>query len=176
MSSNPPSGFGAGLNRQLTLLVNYADAKLSGLIGFSATLGGLLTAAVPSFHHSSVPNLFGSLGAFLTNGSPVFYGLTLLFFLFTIICAGIGFYSRSERDFQENVVYWRWINRQPLDKYQKEVSALTESAVEEAYTKENHRLSKRLWWKNRCIQFAVSAFFLALLFGLASSGAASLVK
>ncbi len=164
------------MNRTLQLQVNYADAKLSGLIGFSATFGALLLATRPSFHPSSVPNPFESLVTLLAYVPPGTYLLTLLSFLIAIICAGIGFYSGSERDYQENVVFWRWIERQPLDKYQREVNALTESAVEDAYAKENHRLSKRLWWKDRFIQYAATAFLLGLLFGLASSGASLLVK
>lgn len=176
MSDSPPSGFGAWLNRALQQQVSLADTKLSGLIGFSATLSGLLLFAPPSFHRSAVPNPFASFGAFLTSIAPVTYILTLLFFLITIVNAAIGFYSRSEREHEVNVVYWRWIGRQPLDKYQKEVNALTESTVEEAYAQDNHRLSTRLGWKNRFIQYAAFAFLLGLFCGVASTAAALLVK
>jgi hypothetical protein len=176
MSSTPPSGFGSRLNGTLEQLVSFADTKLSGLIGFSTALGSLLLAEKPSFPRSFVPNPFEPLEAFLAYVSPVTYSLALLSFSIAIICGGIGFYSGRQREHQENVVFWRWIERQPMDKYQREVNALTESAVEDAYAKENHRLSKRVRWKNRFVQYGAIAFLLGLLFGLASTGASLLVK
>jgi Family of unknown function (DUF5706) len=176
MSSTPPSGFGARLNGTLEQMMSFADARLSLLIGSSTALGSLLLAEKPSFPRSFVPNPFEPLEALLAYVSPVTYSLALLSFAIAIICAGIGFYSGSQRQYQENVVFWRWIERQPLDKYQREVNALTESAVEDAYAKENHRLSKRVRWKNRFVQYGAIAFLLGLLFGFVSTGTSLLVK
>ena len=176
MSSTPPPGFGLHLNGTLEQQVSFADAKLSGLIGFSALMVSLLLAEKPSFPASFVPNLFEPLEAFLAYVAPVTYSFAVLSLSITAICAFIGFYSGTRIEYQENVVFWRWIGTQPLDKYRSVVNALTESAVEDAYARENHRLSKRLRWKNRFIQYSAIALLLGFLFGMASTGASFLVK
>ena len=176
MSGSPPSGYGLNLNRLLEQLVSFADTKLSSLIGFSGVMVGLLLAEKPSFPRSFVHSPFEPLEALLAYVSPVTYSLALLSFAIATICACIGFYSGTGKEYQENVVSWRWIETQPIDKYQSKVNALTESAVEDAYTRENHRLSKRLRWRTRFVGYSAIAFFVGLLFAMASTGASFLVK
>ncbi len=81
MSDSPPSGFGAWLNRALQQQVSLCRHKALGLIGFSATLSGLLLFAPPSFHRSAVPNPFASFARLsdLYSSGNLYTHLALLF-------------------------------------------------------------------------------------------------
>jgi hypothetical protein len=159
MSSTPPSeepmtnnttssDFGWNLHQTLTQLIGFADTKAGALLGASAIIIVLLLPNKPTL------SIFGILA--------------LVCLAFCALCAGcafLPFLPFRSRGNEEYPVFWKWIRREQLNKYEKLVGKLDNSKVNMYYARENYQISKDLLYRFTLVECSIVFLIFGLVFG-----------